>query len=138
MPPVKKFSLNRLRIGAVLLAGYWLLMFAGTHLPNLPAGGGPDVNDKVEHFSAYFGLAILLCFVSTAPRSAGRVAAVVAIAIAYGVFDELTQLLVPGRHADWLDFAADTAGVLTAVALYTTAGLLYRYQRRSRSDWQRG
>lgn len=138
MQPVKKISVTRLRWGVVLLIAYWLLIFAGTHLPHLPPSAGDQISDKVKHFGAFFGLATLLCFVTAAPESFRRIAAVVAIAFVYGIFDELTQMLVPGRHADWLDLAADTGGILTAVVLYTTAWIVYRNGRRAPGPrWQR-
>ena len=137
MQPVKKISFSRLRWGAVLLVAYWLLIFTGTHLPNLPAAPGDPLSDKAKHFVAFFGLAALLCFVTRSPTSWTRTVAVVAIALAYGVFDELTQTLVPGRHADWRDFFADAAGILSAVVLYTTVAILCRASREFDPRWHR-
>jgi VanZ family protein len=44
-------------------------------------------------------------------------AAAVALATFYGVSDELHQLLVPGRSADWRDALADALGALAGGVL---------------------
>ena len=82
--------------------------------------------DKVIHACAYLVLAALLLLGDGGPegRRAWRWAAVAAF---YGITDELHQMFVPGRSADVLDFLADAAGAVLAVALW----LHYR-RRRSR------
>jgi len=52
--------------------------------------------------------------------------AIFAIAACYGVFDELTQTLIPGRSADPLDWLADLAGALAGLGAYA---LYERYIR---------
>lgn len=134
MQPLTNIRIFRVRLAVLLLAAYWLLIFAGTHLPTLPAIG-EDVSDKTKHFLAFFGLGLLLCYVSTRPPSFRRFATVAVIAIVYGIVDELTQKLVPGRHCDPYDMLADAAGALTAIVLYATASVTYhRFVRQRRAE----
>ncbi len=66
MRPVTKITIFGFRLAIVVLAAYWLCIFVGTHLPNM--GEIVDlrfeVNDKVKHFSAFFLLGGLLCYVT--------------------------------------------------------------------------
>ena len=39
------------------------------------------------------------------------------IASVYGIFDELHQLLIPGRSAEFLDWLADFFGAMTGVLI---------------------
>ena len=103
-----------------LAAGYWCLLFTATHWPrlNVPLRGG----DKFAHGAGYFGLAlavlaVVFCFVR--PRWPHFLAIFVALAC-YGALDEATQLLVPGRSADVLDWLADLGGA----AMGIVAGIL--------------
>ena len=45
--------------------------------------------------------------------------------MAYAAVDEITQNFIPGRYPDVLDFAADTAGLWSAIAIYVAAKYLY-------------
>ncbi|HSM91322.1 MAG TPA: VanZ family protein, partial [Anaeromyxobacteraceae bacterium] len=92
------------------------------HVPHL---------DKVLHAGAYGVLAALaarglLALGWTARRTLGI--ALVAASL-YGVTDELHQAFVPGRDADPLDWAADTAGAVAGAAL--VVGLPRRRARAS-------
>src|SRR4051812_42264835 len=93
------------------LAAWWIVIFVGTHVP------GSIIHtlghrDKIYHCSAFVGLAIFLCAGAACFRRPGwRVyASVLAITAAYGIIDELTQMLVPLRSADPLDWLADITG----------------------------
>jgi|SoiMethySBSTD1v2_1073268.scaffolds.fasta_scaffold2759247_1 VanZ family protein len=99
---------------------FWAAIFTGTHIPiseeSLPPVGG----DKVLHFGAYLGLSLLL---ATAWQLAGGVLtrrhlafAWIAV-IAYGAFDEVTQILV-GRDCDIKDWLADAAGAAAGLLLF--------------------
>ena len=101
----------------VLTAGLWAGLFIATHLPahNLP---DVAVSDKFMHFIAYFGLASMI-YISTwitnpARRWTGSM--VLAIAVVYGIIDEVLQPFV-GRHADVKDWVYDVAGAACAVVL---------------------
>lgn len=117
MQPVTRFQLFGIRLGVAALALYWVAIFVGTHLPKLPAAAR-GVNDKVAHFSAFFGLAWLLCYCTNGGNAWRRFGMVIALCLAYAGIDELSQTLVRGRTADPLDFLADAAGTFAAVAIY--------------------
>lgn len=120
MRPVTKISILGVRLAVLALAGYWILIFTGTHLPSM-AQVSPDVSDKVKHFAAFFGLAMLMCYVTSSDRYVRRFGGIAAIAMTYAAFDEWTQSFVPSRTADPYDFLADTAGIWSAIAVYVIA-----------------
>lgn len=121
---------NRSKSAAILLGlclTYWLAIFIATHIPltlTLPLkpmlAGWPKGLDKVEHCVAFAGLAILLSAAGTSwIRSPWQLyAAVFGLAAIYGVFDELTQILVPTRSADVRDWAADVTGAAIGVSVF--------------------
>lgn len=135
MRPLTKISLFGIRLATAVLAIYWLAIFAGTHTPTMPSMM-PRISDKILHFSAFFGLATLLCYVVPVRRSAWRKFGLVAlIALTYGAFDELTQSFVRGRSTDLNDYFADVLGVFSAIAIYATvrwAGLRWLITREQR------
>ena len=103
------------------LVVYWLILFVATTLPaaSMPSFG---VVDKVNHLSAYFILAILLfltlLFQQKIPLTKNRVAAYALIICSlYGMLDEVHQIFIPGRSAEFLDFLADACGALLGVLL---------------------
>ncbi|MCC9645283.1 VanZ family protein [Rhodopirellula sp. JC740] len=128
MQPVTKLRLLGIRLGVLCLASYWIAIFVGTHLPKLPSAM-PKLNDKVMHFAAFFGLAMLLCYCTNSPRIWRRFPIIVAMCLVYACVDELTQSFVRGRHSDPMDFLADMAGTVTAVVLYATARWFWLGQR---------
>ena len=70
--------------------------------------------DKVEHFSAYFALAVWF----TGIHDRAGYARVAAGLLALGASMEVLQgLMHMGRTADFLDMAANTAGVVAGLAL---------------------
>jgi VanZ family protein len=106
------------RIAVLALFGYWLVLFVATHIP---AGYVEQIktSDKLLHFGAFFVLAFLLAWaIPTQPaRPMINVLLALAIAIGYAGVDELTQIPV-GRHADWLDFIADSCGSIVGLVCY--------------------
>jgi len=116
-----QLSLFGIRLAPVLLSGYWVLIFTGTHMPTVPM---PEIKnlDKVQHFLAFLGLAFLLAWSIPGRGNYPRVKMTFAfvIAVCYGVFDEITQQWV-GRTTDILDFAADACGALTGILVYWIA-----------------
>lgn len=128
MKPVTKISLFGLRLGLIALVGYWLALFTGTHLPKVP-DVLPILNDKSKHFIGYFGLTILLCYVGTSSNLVPRFGRVAVIALAYGIFDELTQSFVPGRFTEFYDFVADACGIACAITVYATLRKFFRKQQ---------
>ena len=97
-----------------------LLFFLSSRsdMPGMPTGW-----DKLLHLGAY-GLLALLALRAfhggwgrlTAAGSAGALL----LAGGYGIFDELHQSRVAGRHASVGDWLADLAGVLLALILVAT------------------
>lgn len=103
------------------LAFYWLILFTATSLPayDLPKLG---ISDKINHFLAYFLLAILLNLTLMYQRKSRFLfekAAPVTIIICfiYGALDEIHQMFIPGRYAEILDWVADASGVILGVFL---------------------
>ncbi|MCH5377122.1 MAG: VanZ family protein [Planctomycetes bacterium] len=114
------------RLVTTTLVVYWILLLLGTHLP-APAVGDLRVSDKLLHFSAYAGLAFLLaCTVSAYRRPHWSTYWwLAAIVLLYGAFDELSQLPIPGRNADILDWMADAAGTAVGLSLQRFALAVY-------------
>lgn len=106
---------------------YWLILFIATSLPTdyIPSVG---VGDKFSHFFAYMVLSVLLYFtfsLQTRSEILKKYPAIMTILVGsvYGILDELHQMLIPGRSAEFLDWIADFVGTIVGVLL---ARLLYR------------
>ena len=105
-----------------VVAGYWLAMFVGTHIPNPEAIIGPEVSDKLLHFAAYFVLMALLAgrerLLNAQWPASQKLGRWLLLLTAYAAIDELLQA-VPGinRHADLYDALADIAGAVSAAIL---------------------
>ena len=110
---------------AVLIAG---AIFAASSLPRaqLPEVGFPGI-DKLEHGLAYGLLGAALARGWRWQRPAWRWLATWfaawTVALAYGLSDELHQLLVPGRMFDLADLLADGVGAALGAAAYLGLGL---------------
>jgi len=128
MQPTTKISIFGFRLATVVLGIYWLAIFTGTHLPKIPQSV-PLLDDKAIHFTAYFFLVVQMCYATNSTRWFRRFAAIAGIAMIYGAIDELSQGLVPNRTPDLLDYAADVAGIWTAIAFYIGAKYLYRIMK---------
>jgi VanZ family protein len=101
------------------LTVYWIILFGATSYPTdaLPSFG---VSDKVEHLSAFFILGILLnltlIFQNKYPKLKEKnTLYTILIGSIYGIFDELHQILIPGRFCEFLDFVSDFSGLVLAV-----------------------
>ena len=110
---------------------YWLAMFAGTHYPKPPHTAFGNA-DKWMHFSAYFGLAVLLSIATAVrrPVSLGVALAIVALLAGYGALDELTQPLV-GRDCELMDWCADVTGILIGASCFQVVALARRIRAKS-------
>jgi len=95
-----------------------------TAVSSIPARSMPPGDfwrfDKLLHAGEYAALGLVWCraFVLS---GAGRVAAAalaVTCAGCYGVFDELYQTLIPGRHSSVFDAMADFAGACAGALAY--------------------
>lgn len=98
------------------LAVYWTAIFVFT---SLPAAKSPStgMGDKVEHFVAFFVLAVLLNLSLTSQgrfpflRRHHRIFTIV-IGFFYGALDEWHQIIIPGRDCNLYDWYSDAAGIL--------------------------
>lgn len=120
------------------LAGYWLLIFVGTHWPDVARfKRGPDWPfvgfGVVVHAVMYGGWAALWCWVlwsaARRPPRFEELEKVWTLGVVYAAFDELTQLLV-GRTGKVSDAMVDVA----AVTLVFAAVLLAARRPRRAGD----
>jgi VanZ family protein len=82
------------------------------------------INDKLLHFGAYAGLAFLLAAaLATLRVRHGTLLLPLTVAAAYGCVDELSQMAVPGRHAEVADWAADVFGAGAGVLTFSLVSL---------------
>lgn len=93
-----------------------LLFITGTALVSVgclvPASWLPPLpNDKLLHFLAFGGLALLAARMS---HNVAEQAAALIIVFMIGLGIEILQNSVPGRKFCWRDLAANTAGILSA------------------------
>ncbi len=99
---------------------YWLLIFVLTTIPGHALPKTIKLGDKIEHLLAYFGLSVLL-FLTVHFKyefSVKKISFIVITVVAlYGAFDEIHQLLIPFRSADWLDFFADVLGGIIGILI---------------------
>jgi len=112
-------------VAVAAVSAWWGLMFLGTHLP-MPPKTHVSMNDKLQHAGAYAGLAFLLLGVLRAfwSRRFKPYLLAVIIGALYGVLDELTQLLVPNRSAELLDWVADLTGLVLGATAFVLVDLV--------------
>jgi VanZ family protein len=111
--------MTRQRVYFLLLVGWVLVTFVLTSIPS------PDIKirvrhaDKMAHLSAYAVMGFL-CARWRRERgdSQGRVALYALGFVALvGAVDEIHQLWIPGRSAEFADWLADVAGGAIGIAL---------------------
>ncbi len=99
------------------VAAYMALMFylSAQSYPPVP----PRVWDKLLHGLEYFGLAVLVFRALSgglpAMVTVRRALLTLAITVGYGASDEVHQLFVPLRSADFRDLLADAFGAVAAL-----------------------
>jgi VanZ family protein len=81
-----------------------------------------NVSDKIEHFGAYGLLSVFLylnLYFQNRFELLKKFPATFTVLIAsiYGMVDEIHQMYVPGRSAEFLDWLADFSGSLVAVLI---------------------
>jgi VanZ family protein len=81
-----------------------------------------DISDKVNHFGAYGLLSVFLylnLYFQDKIKLLNEFPATFTVLIAsiYGMVDEIHQMFVPGRSAEFLDWLADFSGSLVAVLI---------------------
>lgn len=103
------------------LQGIFAIYTLGLILGSLMPGSGVSVGqlDKIGHFAAYLGLAVLF-FLVFKPGQA-RILALLS-AVLLGAVLEWGQSFVPGRDTSLFDGMANTLGVITGIGLYRYCG----------------
>lgn len=133
---INKLESNKKWLVYLPLIIYWLILFTATTLPSKDL---PDthVSDKIEHFTAYFILAVLLNFAMMFQnkypglrRKAWLFTLI--IILSYAGLDEIHQLFIPGRDCEVLDWVADSSGVLLGVGLVRILINYYKYKPQIR------
>jgi VanZ family protein len=128
----KPAAADRFRmLATVALVGYWLVMFTGTHWPNLSLAAYPENTDKVLHFTGYSGFGFLLGLrfslkrkkseTQSRPRpflSLKDVLGIAAIVVGYSIFDEVSQPPF-GRTCDPMDAVADWIGGAIGLGIFS-------------------
>ncbi len=90
---------------------------------------GPDINDKLSHFLAFYTLALLADF-SFPEKGFGFIK--IAPLFIYGIGIEVIQYHLPFRMFSLFDVAADTMGLI----LYRVSGPVLRSIPVLRRRWQ--
>lgn len=118
---IKYLKSYKFQLVYIPLIIYWIVLLIATSIPadHMPSVG---VGDKFSHFFAYLILSALLYFAfslqekySTLKNNPALISA--GIASVYGIFDELHQMLIPGRSAELLDWIADFCGAIVGVLI---------------------
>lgn len=101
---------------------YWCFLFIMTTIPVETIPKIFDTQDKFEHFIAYFILSVLMTLsfsLQTRFHIIRRNAVLVSISaiIVYASFDEIHQLLIPGRYCDIYDWLFDIVGGISGILI---------------------
>ena len=103
------------------LVVYWMCLLLAT---SIPAVSMPKVaiSDKIKHFSAFFGLSVLLSLTllyqeKNFTLKKHFLTFTLLIVSGYGFLDELHQTFIPGRNGEFLDWVADSIGAIVGVLL---------------------
>lgn len=102
------------------MIAYMAVIFALSAQPYLRAPTAFGVYDKLHHVIIYFGLGLVTFRGAVLLPLAGRPGAhaqSLLIGVLYGASDEYHQKFVAGRTASGLDWLADVAGLVAALAL---------------------
>lgn len=99
------------------------ILFLQSSIPDVdPPIRLTDWDDKWAHLLIYMPLGFLLMRALLQMRAGASSALLFVLAISigalYGIFDEVHQHFVPGRHMDWRDAVADGVGVVLGSWLY--------------------
>ena len=95
---------------------YALLIFVLSAIPQAAPSFRFEFGDKVLHFIEYgiFSALLFLAFFTSGKEFLKKHVFLISslIGIAYAVSDELHQRFVPGRRCEFLDFVADSLGII--------------------------
>lgn len=120
------------RSALVVLCLYWTGIFILTHIPPVRP---PviEVNDKLQHLTAYALLTVLLRVVLGPRLRAHADWATLAIVLCYGAIDEWLQALV-GRSCELFDWYADATGAAIGIVLCGITRAILARSRRGQPD----
>ncbi len=100
------------------------LLLVLTSMPKLsPPSLGVRLQDKIYHFAFYAVLGFLWVRAAAEGKKARVSLALrssLLFASLFAALDELHQLLIPGRFADFADFIANVAGLFAGIFLFKT------------------
>ena len=126
---------NKGKLLYIPLAIYWLILLVLTTLPgnDLPKTG---INDKIEHFTAYFLLGILLSLALLFQNKFLKIKKYFTLYTGlfiglYAALDEIHQLFVPGRECDIMDWTADMIGASIGILLIIFLIRIFQYNQKS-------
>lgn len=111
---------RRAAVWLALLVGWAAVIFAMSDVPNPPGAAGGEWRSIAGHLGEYSVLGALavtwlLAATDWSTRKAGTAAW--ALAVLYGVSDELHQSFVPRRDASIMDVGVDALGAMAGVAV---------------------
>lgn len=128
---------NKVMLVYLPLIFYWIILFILTSLPtsSVPSVG---VNDKVEHFLAFFVLSFLVYLTALFQKKKiflkkYAILFTFIIVSIYGIFDELHQLFIPGRSCELNDLLADIAGAIIGILILNILLRFYRNREQPAS-----
>jgi VanZ family protein len=105
---------------------YAAVIFYASAQPDVPLP--PGLTDKPTHSIAYTVLGVLFvrALAGGLPARLTLSTALLGVALttAYGLTDEIHQMFVPGRYADWRDLVADAIGGATGAAVCWLWGII--------------
>jgi VanZ family protein len=118
------------KIRYYLPAIIWALaIFIVSSIPNLSTPGlGISFSDKVAHLIEFGILGFLLTLgLLRAGRPLKNIwKVVITLGIAYAIFDEFHQYIVPGRYFEFLDLLADIIGAVLGAAIAIVVGKKFK------------
>lgn len=106
---------NPFRFVHLPLILYWIFLFVMTSIPIEKIPKFFNTQDKLEHFAAYFILGVLIKLSTVFQNKSelikknSMIVSLIIITI-YAMFDELHQLIIPGRYCDFYDWLFDFVG----------------------------
>ncbi len=122
-----------IRFLSVVLVGSLILIVSEVFSAPRASSPSPYVSlEAMAHFVLYFGLGFVLCrWLVLGLRINGVVALMLAgcVSLSFGVADELHQLQIQGRSADFGDLLVDLGGGLGGAVLYLALARLLHWVR---------
>ncbi len=118
--PSSKARSTVVTLSKLALGLFWLAMFIGTHIPPTTDLIPIENHDKLAHFGAYLLLTIGMATawqLATGNLTARHLLFAWLAILAYGAFDEITQMPV-GRDCSIWDWLADATGAAVGILAF--------------------